>query len=123
MHTNQSYGPYQRNKMDVYFPTYHDSSTAIVMLVHGGGWVAGNKTDWTAEIINTITQQGYAVATINYRYADGDFHHQMQDVQMAVNYVNAHAADWKTAQNKFALIGASAGGNLSLLFGHLYLKC
>jgi len=84
IYMNEAYGPYTRNKMDVYFPSIHDTNTAVVMLIHGGGWVAGNKTDWTSEQINSITQSGYAVAAINYRYADGDFHHQMEDVRKAI---------------------------------------
>ncbi len=118
MYTNQTYGSYTRNKLDVYLPSVHDTNTAVVILIHGGGWVAGNKTDWTSEQINSITQNGYAVAAINYRYADGDFHHQMQDVQTAIDYINSKASLWQIGKNKFALMGASAGGHLSLLYGH-----
>ncbi len=116
--SDETYGPFARNKMDVYLPGTHSSSTPVVMLIHGGGWVAGNKTDWPAEVINTIKGEGYAVATINYRYADGDFRHQMQDVQMAINYINSKAADWNIGTNRFALMGASAGAHMSLLYAH-----
>lgn len=118
IHMNEAYGPYTRNKMDVYFPSIHDTNTAVVMLIHGGGWVAGNKTDWTSEQINSITQSGYAVAAINYRYGDGDFHHQMEDVRKAIEYINDKSSTWGIGKNKFALMGGSAGGHLSLLYGH-----
>lgn len=117
---NETYGPYSRNKLDIYFPAHHDSTTAVVVLIHGGGWVAGNKTDWAGDIINTIKAEGYAVAAINYRYADGDFHHQMQDVQMALDYIDSKAASWKIGTNRFALIGGSAGAHLSLLYAHAF---
>ena len=117
---NETYGPFSRNKMDVYFPNYHDSATAVVILIHGGGWVAGNKNNWSREIINNITQQGFAVSAINYRYADGDFNHQMQDVQMALEHIGNKANDWKICGNKFALIGGSAGAHLSLLYAHAF---
>lgn len=115
-----AYGPNSRNKMDVYLPNQRDSNTCMVMLIHGGAWVAGNKTDWTNDIITRFLQWGYAVSAINYRYADGNFHHQMQDVQMAVNYINDHTTDWKINKNKFAFVGGSAGGHLSLLFAHAF---
>ncbi len=115
---NETYGPNQRNKLDMYFPLHHDSTTAVVVLIHGGAWVAGNKTDWAADFINMIKDQGFAVAAINYRYADGDFRHQMQDVQMSINYINSKAGEWKIGENRFALIGASAGAHLSLLYTH-----
>lgn len=115
---NLSYGPDQRHQLDIYFPLVRDSSTAVVILIHGGGWVAGNKTDWSAEQINSITESGYAVAAINYRYADGNFRHQMQDVQLAIDYINNKAPGWRIGENRFSLMGASAGGHLSLLYGH-----
>lgn len=115
---NETYGPNTRNKMDVYLPNVHDTSTKVVVLIHGGGWVAGNKSDWAAEVINLLKAEGYAVAAMNYRYADGDFHHQMQDVQMAIDYINSKATTWKIGTNRFALIGGSAGAHLSLLYAH-----
>lgn len=115
---NVSYGSHERNKLDIYFPSTHDTSTAVVVLIHGGAWVAGDKTNWSSEQISQLKQRGYAVSAINYRYADGDFHHQMNDIKMAITYIQSHAADWKISGNKFALIGGSAGGHLALLYGH-----
>ncbi|MCW5906619.1 MAG: alpha/beta hydrolase [Chitinophagales bacterium] len=117
---DEAYGNDARNKMDVYVPNKSDSNTATVVLIHGGGWVAGDKTNWGSDFINNFTKKGYAVAAINYRYANGDFHNQMNDVRMALEHLNTRASEWKTAVGKFALIGGSAGGHLSLLYAHAF---
>jgi acetyl esterase/lipase len=117
---NKSYGPAERNKLDMYLPGNSDSTTATVVLIHGGGWVAGNKTDWDKELIGHITAKGYAVACINYQYANGNYHNQIQDIELALKYINDNSSVWKISRQKFGLIGASAGGHLSLLYAHAF---
>ena len=117
---NLVYGPYTRNRMDVYLPHNRDTTTRTVFLIHGGGWIAGDKGDWNSTAINTLLNAGYGVVCMNYRYADGDFHHQMGDIKTALDYFDGNAGDWNVAKRKFALMGASAGGHLSLLFGHAF---
>lgn len=115
-----SYGTDARNKIDVYLPLERDTNTAMVLLLHGGGWVAGDKTDWSQEIINEFLNEGYAVSSMNYRYACGDFNKQMEDINNAIHFVQTKSANWKINSNQFALIGGSAGGHLALLYGHAY---
>jgi acetyl esterase/lipase len=115
-----SYGTDQRNKIDIYLPQQRDTSTAMVLLIHGGGWVAGDKSGWTQEMINELTASGYAVSAMNYRYACGDFHKQMEDIDNAIAFMRTKSSVWKISGNRFALMGASAGGHLSLLYGHAY---
>jgi len=117
---NLSYGTDPRNKIDVYLPQNRDTSTSMVLLIHGGGWVAGDKGDWSQEIINEFLNSGYAVSSMNYRYANGDFHNQMQDIANAIDFMQSKADGWKINNNKFALIGGSAGAHLSLLYAHAF---
>jgi len=43
---NISYGLGVRNKADVYLPANRSiSSTACIIMLHGGSWVAGDKSD------------------------------------------------------------------------------
>ena len=41
---NLKYGEDKRNTMDVFLPEKYSSETPIVMLIHGGAWVFGNKS-------------------------------------------------------------------------------
>jgi len=49
---NQSYGPHERNKIDILLPAGRSTSkTKILVLIHGGGWIGGDKSDFS-EILN-----------------------------------------------------------------------
>mgnify|MGYP003876800217 CR=1 FL=1 len=115
-----NYGSNPRNKIDIHLPQQRDTATAMVLLIHGGGWVAGDKGDWSQEIINEFLNSGYAVSSMNYRYANGDFHNQINDIQQAIDFMRTKSSSWKISSTKFALIGASAGGHLALLYAHAY---
>ena len=117
---NLSYGTNQRNKIDIYLPQQRDTTTAMVLLIHGGAWVAGDKGDWSQEMINEFLNSGYAVSSMNYRYANGNFHNQMNDIANAIDFMQSKAEGWKINNNKFALIGGSAGAHLSLLYAHAF---
>jgi acetyl esterase/lipase len=106
--------------MDVYLPELRDSSTATVLLIHGGGWVAGNKEDWGKENRDLFLNAGYAVAAMNYRYGCGDFNKQMNDIENAIDLLRSKSTEWNISNQKIALIGASAGAHLSLLYGHAF---
>lgn len=120
VHLNLKYGDDPRNRVDVYLPEQHDSSTAVVLLVHGGGWVAGSKQDWDANSRNFFLDAGYVVAAMNYRYACGDYTKQMDDIHNAIGLIREKAEEWEIGADRFALIGGSAGAHLSLLYGHAF---
>lgn len=46
---NVSYGASAEQKMDVYLPANRSVSTPVVMLLHGGGFVAGDKNEFTSQ--------------------------------------------------------------------------
>lgn len=73
---NVSYGTHERNKMDIQLPSGRNSSkTKILVLIHGGGWIGGDKSDFgvllnTANLENLkIEFPDIAVFTLNYRLA------------------------------------------------------
>jgi len=85
--------------------------TAI--LVHGGGWVAGDKQEYINYLFRPLTDAGFAWFSINYRLAPQyRFPAAADDVEQAVRYVRANAAKYKVNPRRIALIGESAGGHL-----------
>jgi acetyl esterase len=85
--------------------------TAI--LVHGGGWVAGDKEQYITYIFQPLTDAGFAWFSINYRLAPQfKFPDDADDVETAVRFVRANAAKYKVDIKRIALIGESAGGHL-----------
>lgn len=85
--------------------------TAI--LVHGGGWVAGDKQQYITYIFQPLSDAGFAWFSINYRLAP-QFHFpaDADDVESAIRFVKANATKYKADRKRIALIGESAGGHL-----------
>jgi acetyl esterase/lipase len=89
----------------------------LVIFIHGGGFSGGDKRD-VAPKLTPLLQQGFAVASINYRLSgEARFPAAAQDVKAAVRYLRAHAAAHGIDPGRFALWGESAGANLAALAG------
>jgi acetyl esterase len=85
--------------------------TAI--LVHGGGWVAGDKQQYITYIFRPLSDSGFAWFSINYRLAPKfKFPNDAEDVEEAIRFVKRNAAKYKVDPQRIALIGESAGGHL-----------
>ena len=83
------------------------------ILVHGGGWVAGDKRQYINYIFEPLTHAGFAWFSINYRLAPQfKFPADADDVESAIRYVKVNAAKYKVDSRRIALIGESAGGHL-----------
>jgi len=67
--SNIAYGDDAKQKMDVYLPANRDSiSTKVFVLIHGGGWSAGDKADYTSTMASFKTYYpDHAIININYR--------------------------------------------------------
>lgn len=116
-----SYGPDKRNTMNVFIPKGASSTTPFVLFMHGGAWVSGDKND-VAIVQLALGAQGIASASINYRYASKSVHYVelMNDVNLAVNYINDHGKDWNVDTSKIAIGGISAGGHMAMLYAYRY---
>ncbi|MFT3910209.1 MAG: alpha/beta hydrolase [Ferruginibacter sp.] len=118
-YTDVAYGSDPAQVMDIYLPPNRSvSKTNVLVMIHGGGWNAGDKTDFTA-YVDTIQARfpGYAVFNINYRLANGLtnlFPTQSDDVKAAIGFIYSKRNDYKISDN-YALLGASAGAQLALL--------
>lgn len=120
--TNIAYGTDPQQTMDVYLPanrTKDDTKTVIV--IHGGSWIAGDKSDMTEASLEIKERfPDYAIVNINYRLATGTspaFPKQIEDIQQVVSYLKD--SDYHIA-NKYALLGASAGAHIAMLYSYKY---
>ncbi len=117
---NVAYGIDALQKMDVYLPANRTTATTKVMIViHGGGWNIGDKSDMTAyvDILKTRLPD-YAFFNINYRLTSlansTPFPAQELDVKAVTDFINSKRAEYLIS-DKFVLLGASAGAHLALL--------
>jgi len=101
--------------LDVYVPD-GDGPFPTLVWVHGGGWQNGNKS--SARPALEFLDEGYAVASLNYRLSDvATFPAQIQDCKAGLRFLRAHAAEYKLDPERFCAMGSSAGGHLVALLG------
>ena len=108
--------------LDAYTPDT-DGLHPIAILIHGGGWGAGDKgtpqhtngadiSSWFAP----LSEAGFTWFSINYRLAPK---HRwpacIDDVHTAIRWVKANAAQFKGDPTRIVLFGHSAGGHLAFL--------
>ena len=121
---NAAYGTNATHKMDIYLPKARSTATTKVMiLIHGGAWSTGDKTDFTA-YVDTLKRRlpGYAFFNINYRLATGTpnlFPTQENDVKAAIEFIYSKRDEYNVS-DKFVLLGVSSGAHLSLLHAYKY---
>ncbi|MBV9680103.1 MAG: alpha/beta hydrolase [Acidobacteriaceae bacterium] len=91
--------------------------TPAVIIVHGGGWVRGDRRFDVEPLFEPLSQAGLAWFSISYRLATDvtQFGVAIDDVQSAIRYVKAHAYEYNIDPNRIALIGESAGGQLAAM--------
>ena len=101
-----------RLTLDAYVPDGAGPFPAVIV-VHGGGFTRGDKQTYVRPLFEPLTRGGFAWFTINYRLAPAyRFPAAVEDVESAVEYVKAHAKQYKADPNRIALVGESAGGHL-----------
>lgn len=98
--------------MDAYVPEGPGPFPGVV-IVHGGGWEAGDKITYVSPVFAPLAQAGFAWFSINYRLTP--YVHvpdQLEDVRNAVRFVRRHAGWFHLDPNRIALLGESASGHL-----------
>jgi alpha-L-fucosidase 2 len=113
-------------KLDVNVPE-GDGPFPVAILIHGGGWSRGDKhtvpagdsadiSPWFAP----LTAAKFTWFSINYRLAPAHrWPEGFDDVQAAIRWVKAHAAEFKGDPKRIALFGHSSGGHYACLAGTL----
>ncbi|GAA5177964.1 alpha/beta hydrolase [Niveibacterium umoris] len=104
-------------KLDLYVPA-GSGPFPLVINIHGGGFMAGDKGMLDTPVKDALLAAGYAVATINYRLSgEAIFPAAVLDAKAAVRFLRASAASYRLDPAHFAAFGQSAGGNLASMLG------
>ena len=104
-------------KLDAFIPEGKGPFPTAI-LVHGGGWRAGSKEVYITPLFKPFSEAGFVWFSINYRLAPTNpYPAAVDDVITAVNWIKAHAREFKVDESRIALVGESAGGHLVALVG------
>jgi len=120
---NLEYGSDLDQKYDIYLPQNRSEDTKVLILIHGGGWNAGEKSEMNA-FKDFIREQlpDIAVVNMNYRLADGNnppYPMQINDISQLVQELFDRAEEFQISK-EIGFIGSSAGAHLSLLWSYAH---
>jgi acetyl esterase/lipase len=104
-------------QLDIATPKGLDHPAPAIVVIHGGGWMGGQRQHMT-QFARQVAAHGYVAPTISYRLAPKHrFPAQIEDVKCAVRYLRAHAKELNIDAAKIGAMGVSAGAHLSLMLG------
>jgi acetyl esterase/lipase len=105
-------------KLDIYWPAEGNGPFPVILAIHGGAFMGGDKRDIQLTPMLEGLKRGYAVVSINYRMSgEAIFPALVQDVRAAIRWIRANAEHFLFDPHKIAAWGGSAGGYLSLMAG------
>ncbi|MGE0609201.1 MAG: alpha/beta hydrolase fold domain-containing protein [Pirellulales bacterium] len=118
-HADVAYGPHERNVLDFY-QAESKSPTPLLVYIHGGGFVGGDKQPVSAGVLRWALGNGISLAAIRYRFVNGKdvlFPVPQHDGARAVQYLRTMAKEWNIDPARVACFGGSAGAGISMWIG------
>jgi acetyl esterase/lipase len=112
-------------QLDLAKPKDGDGPFPALVLIHGGGWVGGNRHSFRP-YLEQAARRGYVAVTISYRLTQPDpetklgkqpFPAQIHDCKCAIRWLRSVAEKYRVDPERIGVMGGSAGGHLSLLVG------
>jgi acetyl esterase/lipase len=110
-----------RQKFD-FFQAKSDKPTPLVLLIHGGGWMGGDKTGYGTTTIQPYLDAGISVAAINYRFIPQAMEQKVEppvkaclhDAARALQTIRSKSKEWNLDPHRVGATGGSAGACTSL---------
>ena len=108
------YGPAERNRLDVFMPQATTSGRPVLIFVHGGAFVGGDKriadTPFYDNIMLWAVKNGFIGVNMTYRLApQSPWPAGAEDVASAVQWVSKEIAERGGDPSRIYLMGHSAG--------------
>jgi acetyl esterase/lipase len=116
-----SYGDHPRQKFD-FWQAKSDKPTPLVVMIHGGGWVNGDKNSYGTTAIKPFLDAGISVASVNYRFIQHAMEQKVEppvkaplhDAARAIQVMRSKAKEWNLDKTRVGATGGSAGACTSL---------
>ena len=101
-------------RLDGYVPA-GQSPVPAALIVHGGGWVRGDRRANVEPLFQPLAEAGFAWFSISYTLAANPFQvgEAVSDVEAAMRYLRTHAKEYRLDPERLVLVGESAGGQLA----------
>ena len=104
------------NRLDVYRPKDTDGKLPVIVSVHGGGWVYGDKERYQYYCLD-LARRDFAVVNYTYGLAPRfKYPSQLDDTNEVFEWVIKHAEEYGLDRENIFAVGDSAGGHLLALY-------
>lgn len=106
------------NMLDIYLPDEKCDIYPVLLQIHGGGFLMGDKRDYLLGKYLKGLKRGYAVVSVNYHYSsEKKFPYQIQEIKTAIRFLRENRKKYFLDTDKIAVGGESAGGYLASMIG------
>lgn len=103
-------------RLDLYRPAGHEKLPAV-LIVHGGGWIAGDRT-MERPLAKQLALRGYVTVPVSYSLGQpGRFPAPVHELKAVVRWLRIYAAEYDVDSEHIGIIGGSAGGTLAAMIG------
>lgn len=104
--------------LDVFYPQdVNTKGFPGVILIHGGGWQSGDKSQMHT-IAKSLAAKGFVAFSVEYRLSsEVKYPEAIYDLKSAIRWMRANAQDFSLDTTQIASLGTSAGGQLAALLG------
>ena len=104
------------HRLDIYRPRAGCERAPVLVYIHGGAWVMGDKREQGLPMMLHLAARGWVCVTVNYRLSPRvRFPAHLVDCKRALAWVHEHIAEWGGDPSFVAVSGGSAGGHLAAL--------
>lgn len=101
-------------KLNLVRPEGIKDKLPVFIFVHGGGWVLGDYPTHKRLVRDLVVASGYAAVFVNYTLSpEAKFPQAVNEVYAATKWVAAHGKKINVDGKRLAIVGSSAGGNMS----------
>ena len=105
-----------RHLLDIHLPRHGVSHAPVLLQIHGGGWVIGNKREQALPLMNHMAARGWICIAVNYRLSPkATFPEHLIDVKRALRWIRENISEYGGNPDFVVATGGSAGGHLSSL--------
>ncbi len=109
-----------RQRLDLYLPAKRkdDKPLPVVVFIHGGAWLAGDKRSGREMVLPLVESGDYAGVSVGYRLTgEAIWPAQIHDCKAAIRWLRANAKQYNLDPDKIGVTGTSAGGHLVAMLG------
>ncbi|WP_090332696.1 alpha/beta hydrolase [Dyadobacter koreensis] len=100
--------------LNIVRPKGDESVLPVFMFIHGGGWILGDYPTHRRMVRDLVVLTGYAGVFVNYtRAPEAKYPQPVHEVYAVAKFLSENGAEINVDGGRLAIVGNSAGGNLS----------